>query len=164
MNKDGFLSLEDFDIWCDNLEREVKPDAELMKKARKATREYYAVSGLKPGVFLTKEQFVNNMAELCAAERARYEQGKFDESVFFKYIEALFDLLDTDGNNFLDLNEYEKMMKACNFDVATAKVQFDIIDTNHDEKLSREELREYNFKFWYIPDDTKAAGLYGPKF
>jgi Ca2+-binding EF-hand superfamily protein len=55
-------------------------------------------------------------------------------------------------------------MKASNFDAGTAKFTFDKIDSNHDGKLSREELRAYNVKFWYILDDPEAAGMYGPKY
>jgi Ca2+-binding EF-hand superfamily protein len=76
----------------------------------------------------------------------------------------LFDAVDTNRDGYLQLVEYEKMMKACNFDAGTAKVAFDTIDTNHDGKLSREELKAYNIKFWFTLDDPEAAGMYGPKF
>ena len=41
---------------------------------------------------------------------------------------------------------------------------FDIIDTNHDGKLSREELIDFNMKFWFYPDNEETAGLYGPRY
>jgi hypothetical protein len=64
LNKNGYLSIEDFEMWSDNLEREVKADASLLQKARKATLEYWEESsGLKPGVQLTKDQFIDSMSK-----------------------------------------------------------------------------------------------------
>ena len=163
LNKDSFLSIEDFEIWIENIEKETKANPALIEKARIAMREYWESVGLKPGVRLTKEQFVDTMAEVALRERAKFEAGD-KESLFVRYLEATFDVVDTNRNGFLELNEYEKMMKASNFDAGTAKMAFDVIDTNHDEKLSRQELLDYNAKFWYYPDDQEAAGLYGPKY
>jgi hypothetical protein len=162
LNKDGYLSIEDFDLWSDNLEREVKADASLLQKSRKATRDFWVASGLEPGVLLTKDQFIDNMSKLSAAEKARLDDGK--DPLFYTFIDAVFDAVDTSNDGYLQLDEYEKMMKVSNFDAGTAKIVFDIIDANHDGKLSREEVRRYNINFWFTPDHPKAAGLYGPKF
>ena len=163
LNHDGYLSIEDFDIWSDNLEREAsEADPVLLQKARKATRELWESAGLKPGVFLTKEQFVDNMAKVSISEVAKHREGK--ESLFFNFIETVFDVVDTNNKGYLDLKDYELMMRVSNFDAGTAKMVFDIIDANHDGKLSREELRVYNIKFWFTPDSPEAAGLYGLKF
>ncbi len=164
LNKDGSLSIQDFDIWSDNLEREVKAEPALLKKARKATRDFWESTGLKPGVLLSKEQFVENTADLAVAEKAKIDEGKLKESLYFTMMETVFDVVDTNRDGNLQLSEYEAMMKASNFDDGTAKIRFDIIDKNHDGKLSRKELLEYNVKFWFTPDDPEAAGLYGPKF
>lgn len=161
-NQDGNLSIEDFDLWSDNLEKEVKADAAILKKARQANRELWESTGLKPGVFLTKEQFVDNMAEVAVAQRAGFDEGK--ESLFYKMLDAVFDAVDTNQDGYLQLSEYETMMKVSNFDSDTAKILFDMIDTNNDGKLSRTELKEYNVKFWFTPDDPNATGLYGKKF
>ena len=162
LNKDGHLSIEDFDMWSDNLEREVKAAPELLEKSRRGTHEFWVSAGLNPGVFLTKDQFIDNMSELSAAENARLEKG--EEPLFFKWMDAVFDAVDTNRDGYLQLDEYEKMMKAGNFDTGTAKIVFDMIDTNHDSKLSRQELKDHNIRFWFTPDDPKAAGLFGPKF
>ena len=164
LNKDGSLSIQDFDIWSDNLEREVKAEPALLKKARKATRDFWESTGLKPGVLLSKEQFVEKVAEVAVAEKASFDEGKLKESLFFTMMETVFDAVDTNRDGYLQLNEYATMNKASNFDDGTAKILFDIIDKNHDGKLSRKELLEYNIKFWFTPDDPEAAGLYGAKF
>jgi hypothetical protein len=163
MNKDGYLSIEDFKMCSDNIEREVKAEASLLQELHRATFEYWEAScGLKPGVQLTKEQFIENMSKHSATEKAKFDDGI--TPLAFPYLDALFDAVDTNRDGYLQLDEYEKMMKACNFDAGTAKVTFDTIDSNHDGKLSREELKAYNVKFWYILDDPEAAGMYGAKF
>ncbi len=156
LNKDGSLSIQDFDIWSDNLEREVKAEPALLKKAWKATRDFWESTGLKPGVLLSKEQFVENTADLAVAEKAKIDEGKLKESLYFTMMETVFDVVDTNRDGSLQLSEYAAMMKASNFDDGTAKIRFDIIDKNHDGKLSRKELLEYNIKFWFTPDDPEA--------
>ena len=126
------------------------------------THEFWVSAGSNPGVFLTKDQFIDNMSELSAAENARLEKG--EEPLFFKWLDAVFDAVDTNRDGYLQLDEYEKMMKAGNFDTGTAKIVFDMIDTNHDSKLSRQELKDHNIRFWFTPDDPKAAGLYGSNY
>ena len=163
LNNDNFLSIEDFEIWIENIKKETKADTVLIERADTAMREYWESVGLKPGVKLTKEQFFDNLAEVALKERAKYEAGD-KESLFVCYMEAIFDVVDTNRNGFLELNEYEKMMKASNFDAGTARMAFDVIDANHDGKLSRQELFDYNAKFWYYPDDQEAVGMYGPKY
>lgn len=162
LNNDNHLSVEDLDIWNDNLEREAKPAPDLMEKLRKAAREYWLVAGLKPGVRLTKDQYIYNMSILAANHKAKYDEGK--EIEFFKFIVALFDAVDTNRDGYLQLEEYEKIMVAGNFDAATAKITFDIIDVNSDGKLSRQELKDYHYGFWFLLDDTKSYGLYGHKY
>ena len=163
LNKDGFVSIEDFEIWIENIEKETKADTALIEKADTAMREYWESVGLKPGVKLTKEQFSDNLAEAALTERAKHEAGDKD-SLFVRYTEAVFDVVDTNRNGFLELNEYEKMMQASNFDAGTAKMAFDAIDVNHNAKLSRKDLLDYNAKFWLYPDDQESAGFYGPKY
>ena len=164
LNNDGFLSIEDFDIWIENIEKETKADAVLIEKARTAMREYWESVGLKPGVKLTKEQWLDNLAEVALTMRAKQEAGD-KESLFVRCIETLFDIVDKNHNGFLELDEYEIVMsKGCNFDAGIAKVTFDVIDANHDGKLSRQELLDYLIKFWFYPDNQESVGLFGPKY
>ncbi|XP_064388783.1 clytin-like [Halichondria panicea] len=162
-NKDGYLSIQDFDMWSDNLEKEVKAEPALLKKVRKTTQDFWETVGLKQGVLLSREKFVENMAEVAVTEKASFDEGK-ESSLFFIMMETVFDAIDTNRDGYLQMSEYAAMNKASNFDDGTAKILFDIIDKNHDGKLSRKELMEYNIKFWFTPDDPEAAGLFGAKF
>ena len=162
-NKDGFLSIEDFTLWSDNLERQEKSDPVLIQKSRQATREFWESTGLKPGVKLTKEQFIDGMIELALIEKAKHLEDN-EDSVHVRYIESIFDVFDTNQTGFIELDEYERLLLAANYDAGSAKIVFDIVDANHDGKISRKELRNYNTKFWFFPEGTEATGMYGPKF
>ena len=162
LNKNGTLSIEDFYIWIEQLEKEVKPEKALLTKLREKCQAFWENVGLKPGVQLTKQEFVDRLAEISVVERAAYDRG--EKTLFYQYTDAVFDAVDTSRDGFLQLSEYQKMMKASNFDADTAEYAFKLIDANHDGKLSRQELLDYNSKYWFSPDDPKAAGLYGPKY
>lgn len=164
LDKNNRLSIEDFELWDANLRKEiVKADPALLEKLHEATRVYWEEAcGLKPGVQLTKDQFVDRMSEVAAAERDRYDGQKVSPR-FFQVADALYDVADTNRDGFLTVDEYEKVLKATHFDAGTAKIIFDVIDENHDGKISRQELKNYNFNFWFVPD-SKLAGMYGAKY
>ena len=162
LNKDGYLSIEDFEQWVENIKKEVKATPDLIEKLLKAARDYWGEAGLIKGVRYAKDQFVKETAKFMANEKSKHDEGK--EIFLTKYMDAVFDVVDTNHDGYLQLNEYEKMMKASNFDAGTAKSAFDTIDTNHDGKLSRKELKDYTFQFWFIPGDTKSAGFFGLKY
>jgi Ca2+-binding EF-hand superfamily protein len=105
VNKNGYLSIEDFKMWSDNLEREVKADASLHQKTRKATLDYWEESsGLKPGVQLTKDQFIENMSKNAVAEKAKLDNGETPRLCFC--LDAMFDVVDTNRDGYLQLDEY----------------------------------------------------------
>ncbi len=153
LKKNDYLSIEDFELWVDNIENEVKADPPLIKKLREVTREVWGACGLKPGVKLTKDQFIDLVSECAAAEKVAYEGGK--EPLCFKMCDAVYDVADTNHVGFLTPEDYEKVMKANNLDAAISKTVFDIINKSHDGKMSRQELREFNLSFWFASDDKK---------
>lgn len=156
--KNNYLTIKDFEQWVDNIQKEVDPDSHLIDELRKATCEFWGACGFKPGVRLTKEQFVEKMSEFASLEKARHDEGK--DPMIFMIADALYDAADTNHDGFLSLDEYEKVLKASGFDAGTAKIVFDSIDTNHDGKLSRQELKTFNRCFWFTPD----GGMFGEKF
>ena len=51
VGKKGYITLEDWELWVDNIEREVNPDPRLVDKLRKSLKEYCGEGGigLTPG-------------------------------------------------------------------------------------------------------------------
>ena len=147
-------------MWITNLKKEVvDADPDLVEKLRQSTVVYWeAACGLKPGVQLTKDEFIDRMSKFCSSEATKQHPLVFD------YLEALYNVTDTNHDGFLSLEEYQKMLKASNFDASAAKIAFDMIDENHDGKLSREEMKKHVVGFWFNADDKETAGMYGAKF
>ena len=162
MDKDGRVTLEDFEAWSDNIEREASATPELFQKARRATREFWVSTGLEPGVSITRDQFVTQMSEFIPKEKAKFDEGK--DPMFFKFMDATFDVLDSDKDGYLNMDEHATMMKVSNFDPSAAMQAFNTVDTNHDGRIARQQFKDFNLAFWFIPDDAKAEGMYGPKF
>lgn len=158
-NKKGFMSLEDWELWVDNIQRDLNPDPALVKNLREVMREYCQGIGLKPGVQLTPKQFVQKFAVFAAVEKAKYDMG--EEPFLFKLNHAWYNVVDTNHDGTITLDEYTKVTKACNFGDDAASVAFETIDKNHNGKLERKELNEHEFKFWFTVEDTGTDGMFG---
>lgn len=147
LNKNGVVSLEDFELWIDNIKKMVNPDPSLLAKLKKVLNEYTSALGLKPGVKLTSDQFVQALAKFTAEEKA-----KGDDMLQKKMNHAWYDVVDTNHDGTISLDEYRKVMKACNYPEETADYVFKMIDANHDGKLSRKELSDHEVKFFFAVD------------
>ena len=155
-DESGDLSIEDFYVWIQNIKEEVNPDTILLEKLRKAATDYWETAGMKPGLRFNKKDFVEMMANYMASSEVK----KF----FIEYINAAFDAVDTNHDGYLSLDEYKKFLKASNFDDNAADIAFQIVDKNNDGRILRKELIDFNYDFWFIPDDQASAGLYGPNY
>ena len=162
LDKNNHLSIEDFEIWIENIRKEVNPDPLLVDKLYEVVREFWGACGLIPGVQLTKDQFIDNMAEFAVTENARRDRG--EEPMLYKLDDIFYDVADTNRDGFISLDEYEVIQRALHFEPGVAKTAFDIIDKNHDGKLSREELNEQDFNFWFTLDDETTSGMFGEKY
>jgi Ca2+-binding EF-hand superfamily protein len=161
-DKDGYATLEDFETWSDNIEKEAGASPELLSKAREATHNFWATSGLKSQVRITKDQFVVQMSEFLVTEKERMNDG--NDPLFFKLMDTTFDVLDTDQDGYLTMEEHATMMRVSNFDPSAAKQAFSTMDADNVGKISRQDLKVFNLTFWLIPEDETVTGMYGPKY
>ena len=155
-NKNGYLSVEDWTIWIDNIQRDINPDPALVEILRQKMTEYCAGIGLTPGVQLTQDEFVEKFANFAAAEKARHDRG--EQPLLFKLNEAWYDVVDINRNGSLSLEEYSKVMSACNFAASSA---FMVLDKNRDGRVERSELNEQQYKFWFSVEDAHLEGMLG---
>jgi hypothetical protein len=158
----SYLTIENFETWVDNIARVVQPDPALVDKLYVVVREFWGECGFKPGVKLGRDEFINKMAEFAVVENARLAKGV--DPLLYKLDDIFYDAADTNRDGFLSMDEYEKVQMAVGFDAGTAKTAFAVIDKNHDGKLSRDELNESDFGFWFAVDDSKSSGMFGAKF
>ncbi len=161
-NKDGHISVEDWELWVDNIEREVKPDAKLVEALRVRMREFCAAMGLTPGRKANKEEFLKGLAEMAARERAKRLRG--EETLLERMNNAWYDAVDTNHDGFVTLDEWRTILKACNLNPSCADETFKLIDKNKNGKIERKELTDHEFKFWFTLDDQDSKGMFGDKY
>ena len=146
INKNGFLSQEDWILMVDNLKVILGMAEEKLKTVREVHIKLASLLGAKPGVQLTEEEFVKTAAKFAANEKESRASLK-------EVTNALFDVLDTNKDGILSLDEYTKLLQSCNItDPEIAKAVFNSIDANHDEKIEIKELYELSDKFWFTLD------------
>ena len=163
LNKSNTVSIADWQMWVDNIEREVKPKPELLEKLKQRMHNYAEQMGLKQGVQLTKDQFVQEFAKFAATQSAKVAKG--DRPLIFELNDAWYDVVDTNHDGFITLDEYTKVLKSSNFgDASEAKAAFDAVDANHDGRISRDELTQSEYKFWFTVGDKTTEGMFGSKF
>ena len=151
-NGNGYIELADWDIYVDNIQREVQAEASLVATLRSAVRNYCAGFGLTSGKRLTCDEFVNNFANFAVREVARKSRG--EEPLLSKMNDAWYDVVDsTRRDGFVTLDEYRKAMKACNISESVADQAFALIDKNNDGKIQKSELNEYEFGLWFVPEN-----------
>ena len=147
LNKNSYLELVDWLQMVRNIEKETKADAALIAKLEEAMREYCAGMGLTPGKKSTREQFVKDMAAFAVSERSKKAAG--EQPLLFKANNAWHNVVDTNHDGYLTLDEYRIIARACNLKVATADAMFARIDTNKDGKVPKDELNEAEYRYWY---------------
>ena len=159
LNKDGFMSLEDWEMWVDNIEREVKPDPQIVATLRTRMQEFCGAMGLTPGKKATKEEFISGAAAMAEAERAKKLKG--EETVLERLNNAWYDVVDTNHDGCVTLDEWRQVQKACNYDASAADKKFEVVDKDKNGKIERKELSNSEFKFWFTLDEEDSKKILG---
>ena len=143
INKNGFVSQEDWTLMVDNLRAILGMAEEELKTVREAHIKLASRLGAKPGVELTEEEFVKSAAKFAANEK--------DSRACLKEVtDALFEVLDTNKDGSLRLEEYTQLLQSCNIaDPEIAKAVFNSVDLNRDGKIEVTELYEVSDRFWF---------------
>lgn len=77
-------------------------------------------------------------------------------------VEKIFDLFDEDNDNYISLKEYLNLFMTLRLEIRYSAKAFTKIDKNHDELISREELKTAVEDFFRSNDETaKGNWLFG---
>lgn len=159
MDKNGYLSNEDWELWAKNIEKMVKPAPHLMAALRARIEEYCAALGIVPGTQSTRDEFVKGIAAMAVIERAKSQRG--EETLLHKLNDAFYDIVDTNHDGSVTLGEWKVILEACNIESSAANKMFNTLDKNKDGKIGRRVLTDTEFEFWYALDDPDGKGMFG---
>ena len=146
LNKNGYLTKEEFHTSINKLALKVTDRPELIDKLRKTTVEITDALGLSEGVKADKKTFLELLAAFVVGEKAKMDKG--EETLIQKHNVALFDIVDRNHDGNLGWDEYKSVMDASGFDEATTKAAFDMLDKNKNGKIDRKELAAADLQFW----------------
>ena len=161
VNKNGYVSREDFMLGIDKLAAKITDRPELMAKAREVTEEYATAMGLTEGVKADKQLYLELAAKMALAETARAKKGEM--TLIEKVENATFDLIDTNRDGVLVWKEYEQLTSCSNMEPEALKAAFNFLDKSGDGKISRKEFMAADVQFWTTLD-TSNQDMYGENY
>ena len=142
-NKNGFLTQGDCTVMVTNIKKYIELSAENEAKLLRLLVEQCARLGVPdPDTRLSQEEYVKAAANFASKEE---ENRPFVVEIN----QAWFDVLDTNEDGTISLEEYTKCIQASNFPPEAAKALFDSIDKNHNGKIEVKELISQHVNFWF---------------
>ena len=162
VNKNGYLSREDWLISVDKLAKVVPDRPAEIAKHRAVTLEFTDAIGLTQGVQADKKKFRELAAAWQLAETGRRDKGEMTMSE--KVNNAHFDVLDKNHDGYVTWDEYKVMIEAAGLGEEEARGAFNLLDKDKSGKIDRKEYTDACIKFWCTLDDAETRGMYGAKF
>ena len=162
VDKDGYVTREDYQVTLKRMEDEAKPDPKLLAIYRDCVEESCVALGLTQGKRFTKEEFLKAAATFSEGELARKKRG--EKILLDKVQHAFYDVIDTNHDGFVRLDEYKLAMKINGLDHEMAEAAFKVIDKNQNGKIERQELIEQQLNFWCTIDHKESQGMLGERF
>ena len=167
-DKDGFVSMDDFMAQIDKFERDHVPTPsngdlfpELIQNLRSCMQEICSAMGLTPGKKVTKYEFVREI--LVYAPREIEKKRKGEDALIDKLNNAWYDAVGTTHDGHVTLEEWRIVTNAWQLDPSVADKTFSTIDHENKGKISRKELNEKLFMFWFAHEDEHSQELFGEK-
>lgn len=158
LNKNGFLTLDEFLQWAENLQIACKATKSEITNLRIELRQFWGAVGFMPGVQVTKLQFTQGFSRLAQDEVERKVAG--DTTLLEQLTNAFFDIMDVNNDGSVTLSELQIFMKARGMDPKGAESWFKLADRNRNGKVERKELFRYEFDFWFRPERASSR-LFG---
>jgi Ca2+-binding EF-hand superfamily protein len=127
----------------------------------KAVTNFFIGAGMQFGVEQLWSDYIKGWEPLIETELDKWE--KKEPTLIREWGEALFDIIDKNGNGFISLNEwetYQRAAKVCDT-VKDCANTFAVCDRNGDGKIEIDEMIRQHVGFWYTADPS-SDGLYGP--
>ena len=99
---------------------------------------------------VSKDDWLKKVAELAAADLEKIKKG--EEPLLVKNAGPLFDVMDTDKDGFITLEDFKLGYAAIGWDAVSAEYAFKFLDRTNSGKISRKEFVKSSPDFWYKID------------
>ena len=148
---DGYISEEDRKTWQSRfMDYAQKQGVDVTAlEATNAASEYLGTFGTG-SERVSREDWLKRVAEIAAADLEKMKKG--EEPVLLKNAAPFFDLIDTDKDGSISLEDFKLGYGSIGWDAASAEFAFKMLDMNNSGKIGREDIIESSREFWYKID------------
>ena len=116
-------------------------------EANKAASETYINTFGTGSDQISKDDWLKKVAEIAAADQGRIKRG--EEPLLARTAGTIFDVMDTDKDGFVTLEDFKLGYAATGWDAAGAEQAFKATDRNNSGKINREDMIKSAHDFWY---------------
>ena len=158
LNKDGYISREDFEIMSEKLVAETKGmTKEQVDATYRGIMNVADAFGLKKGVKKTVEEAAKSANNLILSMTPEEKKAILRSSH-----DPLFDAIDTNKDGHISLEEFKVYFHVVAPDITEAEIihSFNTIDANKDGKISREEFMAAAEDFLQGVEETEISRAY----
>ena len=161
MNKDGFISHEDFELMGIKLAEHSGMTGEQAEAAKKQFLKIADMANLKPGVKTPLEEAAKKANEALLTSMTARERTALISDTH----DLLFDAIDTNNDGHISLSEFKVYLNIIAPDIEEDKIvhSFDTIDTDKNGEISREEFLAAANDFLQGVEETELSKVFfGP--
>ena len=156
LNKDGHICSEDRDVargrFRDFALKRQRVDERALEAHEAVTKELEHAYGTGSDR-VSKDDWLKKMAELAAAD---LEKIKKEEPVLTKHAGPLFDVMDSDKDGFIGLEDFKHGYVSIGHDAVAAEKAFKTYDKTNCGKIGREDFTKAGRDFWYKIEPSTA--------
>ena len=128
---------------------------EAHEKHKAATDELMSTFGTTETDRVSKDEWLKKVAEIAAADLERIKNG--EEPLLGQTVGPFFDIMDTDKDGFITLEEFKRGYEAIGWDAVSAEQAFKYLDCTNLGRISREEILKSSNDFWYRIEHYETA-------
>jgi Ca2+-binding EF-hand superfamily protein len=165
-DKDGFVSMDDFMAQINKFEKDhvqsssngdVAPES--IQNLRSCMQEICSAMGLTHGKKATKYEFIRDILVYAPREIEKKEKG--EDPLIDKLNNAWYDAVGATQD--VTREEWRIVTDAWQVEHTAAEKTFSTIDHENKGKISRKELNEKLFMFWFSREDEHSKQHFGEK-